>query len=156
MCYRAERAARRRGLACRPSLCALGEEDSSLWNIWTSPATPIVQALGVVQPGHDVDDKGDGTLSRGCLSPAREAVEVGHRRAGRAKSSSSMTMDSSAHYTIEQYATTNGGRLSFDDGPTPSDAMISTFSGQGRKGAFMRSRRGQKNVGIMKRVVREA
>ena len=49
------RAARQLGLSTF-ALWRLGEEDSSLWNVWDKPSDPgSLQALAIVQPGHDVD-----------------------------------------------------------------------------------------------------
>jgi len=51
------RAARALGLQTF-ALWRLGEEDSSLWSIWDKPTSPdSLQALGSVQPGHDVDTR---------------------------------------------------------------------------------------------------
>src|SRR5271165_3797068 len=58
------RAARDLGLQTF-ALWRLGEEDSSLWNIWDKPSNPAsLEALGTVQPGHDVDTEGEGDIIR--------------------------------------------------------------------------------------------
>ena len=58
------RAARALGLQTF-ALWRLGEEDSSLWSIWDKPSAPeSLQALGSVQPGHDVDTEGEGDILR--------------------------------------------------------------------------------------------
>jgi peptidoglycan-N-acetylglucosamine deacetylase len=72
------RAARQLGLQTF-ALWRLGEEDSSLWNVWDHPAIPrSLQALGTVQPGHDVDTEGDGDILRvtGLPQPGKRTVEV--------------------------------------------------------------------------------
>ena len=72
------RAARELGLQTF-ALWRLGEEDSSLWNIWDRPSSPdSLRALGTVQPGHDVDTEGDGEIIRvtGLPQPGKRTVEV--------------------------------------------------------------------------------
>ena len=72
------RAARQLGLQTF-ALWRLGEEDSSLWNVWDHPSNPdSLQALGSVQPGHDVDTEGDGDILRvtGLPQPGKRTVEV--------------------------------------------------------------------------------
>jgi spore germination protein YaaH len=61
------------------ALWRLGEEDSSLWSVWDKPSDPeSLQALGPVQPGHDVDTEGDGDILRvtGLPQPGKRTVEV--------------------------------------------------------------------------------
>ena len=77
------RAARGLGLQTF-ALWRLGEEDSSLWNVWDKPSNPdSLQELGQVQPGHDVDNEGEGDIIRVTgHAPARQAHYRGrHRRA---------------------------------------------------------------------------
>src|SRR5665213_3069079 len=61
------------------ALWRLGEEDSSLWNVWDKPSAPAsLQALGTVQPGHDVDTEGEGDIIRvtGLPKPGKRTVQV--------------------------------------------------------------------------------
>ena len=86
-CSNELRAARQLGLQTF-ALWRLGEEDSSLWNIWDKPSNPdSLQALGAVQPGHDVDTEGDGDILRvtGLPQPGKRTVDRRHRRAGPAQ-----------------------------------------------------------------------
>ena len=72
------RAARQLGLQTF-ALWRLGWEDSSLWNIWDHPSDPTaLQALGTVQPGHDVDTEGDGDILRvtGLPQPGKRTVQI--------------------------------------------------------------------------------
>src|ERR1035438_4015795 len=72
------RAARGMGLQTF-ALWRLGEEDSSLWNIWDKPTSPdALQALGSVQPGHDVDQEGDGDIIRikGLPQSGKRTIQV--------------------------------------------------------------------------------
>jgi len=157
------RAARGLGLQTF-ALWRLGEEDSSLWNIWDKPSNPeSLQALGVVQPGHDVDDEGDGDIIRvvGLPQPGKRTVEVDTDEPDpRKKLIVDEHMDVYPRtYTIEQYGYhANEVALSFDDGPDPkwTPLILDVLRNKGVKGAFMMiGDEGQKNVGIMKRVVRE-
>ena len=61
------------------ALWRLGEEDGSLWNVWDKPTAPeSLQALGSVQPGHDVDNEGDGDIIRvtGLPQSGKRTIEV--------------------------------------------------------------------------------
>jgi len=122
-----------------------------------------LQALGVVQPGHDVDDEGDGDIIRvvGLPQPGKRTVEVDTDEPDpRKKLIVDEHMDVYPRtYTIEQYGYhANEVALSFDDGPDPkwTPLILDVLRNKGVKGAFMMiGDEGQKNVGIMKRVVRE-
>ena len=77
------RAARGLGLQTF-ALWRLGCEDGSMWNIWDKPSNPAsLQALGTLQPGHDVDTEGDGDILRvtGLPQTGKRTVHRGHRRA---------------------------------------------------------------------------
>ena len=118
------RAARELGLQTF-ALWRLGEEDSSLWNIWDHPSDPAsLQALGTVQPGHDVDTEGDGDILRitGLPQPGKRTVDVDTDEPDpRKKLIIDEHMDVYPHpYTVEQYGYhPNEVALSFDDGPDP-------------------------------------
>ena len=52
------RAARGLGLQTF-ALWRLGSEDRAMWNVWDKPSNPAsLDALGTLQPGHDVDTRG--------------------------------------------------------------------------------------------------
>ena len=118
------RAAREMGLQTF-ALWRLGEEDSSLWNVWDKPSNPeSLQALGSVQPGHDVDTEGDGDILRvtGLPQPGKRTVTVDTDELDpRKKLIVDEHMDVYPRtYTIEQYGYhANQVALSFDDGPDP-------------------------------------
>ena len=157
------RAARGMGLQTF-ALWRLGEEDSSLWNVWDKPSNPdSLQELGSVKPSHDVDNEGDGDIIRvtGLPQPGIRTVEVDsdepdpHR-----KLIVDERMDVYPHtYTIEQYGYhANEVALSFDDGPDPkwTPKILNVLRNKGVKGTFMMiGAEAQENVGLMKRVVRE-
>jgi cellulose synthase/poly-beta-1,6-N-acetylglucosamine synthase-like glycosyltransferase/spore germination protein YaaH/peptidoglycan/xylan/chitin deacetylase (PgdA/CDA1 family) len=157
------RAARGLGLQTF-ALWRLGEEDSSLWSVWDKPSSPdSLQALGSVQPGHDVDDEGDGDIIRvtGLPQLGKRTVSVDTDEPDpRKKLIVDEHMDVYPRtYTIQQYGYhPNQVALSFDDGPDPkwTPKILDVLRDKGVKAAFMMiGDEGQKNVGIMKRVVRE-
>jgi hypothetical protein len=157
------RAARELGLQTF-ALWRLGEEDSSLWNVWDKPSSPdSLQELGQVQPGHDVDDEGDGDIIRvtGLPQPGKRTVTVDTDEPDpRKKLIIDEHMDVYPRtYTIQQYGYhPNEVALSFDDGPDPkwTPKILDVLKRQGRQGHIHDDRReAQENVGLMKRVVRE-
>jgi len=157
------RAARGLGLQTF-ALWRLGEEDSSLWNVWDKPTNPdSLKALGVVQPSHDVDNEGDGDIIRvtGLPQPGKRTVEVDSDEPDpRKKLIVDEHMDAYPRtYTIEQYGYhANEVALSFDDGPDPkwTPKILDILRDKGVKGTFMMiGAEAQENVGLMKRVVRE-
>jgi cellulose synthase/poly-beta-1,6-N-acetylglucosamine synthase-like glycosyltransferase/peptidoglycan/xylan/chitin deacetylase (PgdA/CDA1 family)/spore germination protein YaaH len=157
------RAARALGLQTF-ALWRLGSEDSSLWNIWDKPSNPeSLQALGVVQPGHDVDNEGDGDIIRvtGLPQPGKRTVEVDTDEPDpRKKLIVDEHMDVYPRtYTIQQYGYhANEVSLSFDDGPDPkwTPKILDVLRDKGVKGTFlMIGDEAAQNVGVMKRVVRE-
>jgi cellulose synthase/poly-beta-1,6-N-acetylglucosamine synthase-like glycosyltransferase/peptidoglycan/xylan/chitin deacetylase (PgdA/CDA1 family)/spore germination protein YaaH len=157
------RAARGMGLQTF-ALWRLGEEDSSLWNVWDKPTNPdSLKALAVVQPSHDVDNEGEGDIIRvtGLPQPGKRTVEVDTDEPDPHKK---LIVDEHMDvypltYTIEQYGYhANEVALSFDDGPDPkwTPKILDKLRDKGVKGTFMMiGAEAQKNVGLMKRVVRE-
>ncbi|MGA2886699.1 MAG: glycosyltransferase [Terracidiphilus sp.] len=157
------RAARGLGLQTF-ALWRLGEEDSSLWSVWDKPSNPdSLQALGQVQPSHDVDNEGDGDIIRvtGVPQSGKRTVEVDTDEPDpRRKLIVDEHMDVYPRtYTIEQYGYhANEVALSFDDGPDPkwTPKILDILRNKGVKGTFMMiGAEAQENVGVMKRVVRE-
>ena len=157
------RAARGLGLQTF-ALWRLGEEDSSLWDVWDKPTSPdSLQSLGSVQPGHDVDNEGYGDIIRvtGLPQPGKRTVTVDTDEPDpRKKLIIDEHMDVYPRtYTIQQYGYhANEVALSFDDGPDPkwTPKILDVLRNKGVKGAFlMIGDEAAQNVGIMKRVVRE-
>jgi cellulose synthase/poly-beta-1,6-N-acetylglucosamine synthase-like glycosyltransferase/peptidoglycan/xylan/chitin deacetylase (PgdA/CDA1 family)/spore germination protein YaaH len=157
------RAARALGLQTF-ALWRLGQEDSSLWNIWDKPSSPdSLQALASVLPGHDVDTEGDGDIIRivGLPQPGKRTVTVDTDESDpRRKLIVDEHMDTYPRtYVIQQYGyQPNEVALSFDDGPDPkwTPKVLDILRNKGVKGTFlMIGAEAQENVGLMKRVVRE-
>ena len=157
------RAARALGLQTF-ALWRLGEEDSSLWSIWDKPTAPeSLQALGSVQPGHDVDTEGEGDILRvtGLPQPGRRTVTVDTDEADpRKKLIIDEHMDVYPRtYTIEQYGYhPNEVALSFDDGPDPkwTPKILDILKQKNVKGTFlMIGADAAEHVGTMQRVFRE-
>ena len=157
------RAARGLGLSTF-ALWRLGEEDGSLWNVWDKPTAPeSLQALGSVQPGHDVDNEGDGDIIRvtGLPQPGKRTVELDSDETDpRKKLIVDEHMDVYPRtYTIEQYGYhPKEVALSFDDGPDPkwTPKILDILRNKGAKATFMLiGEEAQQNIGLMKRVVRE-
>jgi cellulose synthase/poly-beta-1,6-N-acetylglucosamine synthase-like glycosyltransferase/peptidoglycan/xylan/chitin deacetylase (PgdA/CDA1 family)/spore germination protein YaaH len=157
------RAARGLGLQTF-ALWRLGEEDSSLWSVWDKPSNPdSLQALGKVQPSHDVDNEGDGDIIRvtGLPQPGKRTVEVDTDEPDpRRKLLIDEHMDVYPRtYIVEQYGYhANEVSLSFDDGPDPkwTPKILNVLRDKGVKGTFMMiGSEAQANVSLMKRVVRE-
>jgi cellulose synthase/poly-beta-1,6-N-acetylglucosamine synthase-like glycosyltransferase/peptidoglycan/xylan/chitin deacetylase (PgdA/CDA1 family)/spore germination protein YaaH len=157
------RAARGLGLQTF-ALWRLGEEDNSLWSVWDKPSSPeSLQALGTVQPGHDVDTEGDGDIIRitGLPQQGKRTVSVDTDESDpRRKLIVDEHMDVYPHtYTIEQYGYhPNQVALSFDDGPDPkwTPKVLDILRQRGVKATFMLiGAEAAQNVGLMKRVVKE-
>jgi cellulose synthase/poly-beta-1,6-N-acetylglucosamine synthase-like glycosyltransferase/peptidoglycan/xylan/chitin deacetylase (PgdA/CDA1 family)/spore germination protein YaaH len=157
------RAARGLGLQTF-ALWRLGEEDSSLWSVWDKPSSAgSLQALGLVQPGYDVDNEGEGDIIRvtGQPQPGKRTIEVDTDEPDlRARLITDEHMDVYPRtYTIQQYGYhPNEVALSFDDGPDPkwTPKILDVLRDKGAKGTFMLiGEEAQQNVGLMKRVVRE-
>ena len=142
------RAARGLGLQTF-ALWRLGEEDSSLWNVWDKPSSPdSLQALGPVQPGHDVDNEGEGDIIRvtGLPQPGKRTIEVDTDEPDpRKKLIIDEHMDVYPRtYTIQQYGYhPNEVALSFDDGPDPkwTPKILDILTRQGRQGHLHADRR---------------
>ena len=146
------------------ALWRLGEEDSSLWNIWDRPSNPdSLSALGSVQPGHDVDTEGDGDILRvtGLPKPGKRTVTVDTDEPDpRKKLIVDEHMDVYPRtYTIEQYGYhPNEVALTFDDGPDPqwTPKILSILKQKNVKGTFfLIGAEGADHVGLMQRIVRE-
>lgn len=157
------RAARELGLETF-ALWRLGEEDSSLWNVWDRPSAPeSLNELGTVQPGHDVDTEGVGDIMRvvGLPHPGTRTVTVDtdepdlHKR---------LIVDEHMDVYPQTYAIQEYGyhphevSLSFDDGPDPrwTPKILDVLEKYNVKGTFfMIGDEAAENVGIMKRVYRD-
>jgi hypothetical protein len=137
------RAARGLGLQTF-ALWRLGEEDSSLWNVWDKPSNPeSLQELASVQPGHDVDTEGEGDILRVTGLPSRQA----HREVDTDEPDPRKKLITDEHmdvyprtYTIEQYGYhPNEVALSFDDGPDPkwTPKILDILKQKNVKGTFM-------------------
>ena len=157
------RAARGLGLQTF-ALWRLGSEDSSVWNVWDKPSSPeSLQALGTMQPGHDVDTEGEGDILRviGLPQPGKRTVSVDTDEPDpRKKLIVDEHMDVYPHtYTVQQYGYhPNEVALSFDDGPDPkwTPKILDILKQKGVKGTFMMiGAAAQENVGLMQRVARE-
>ncbi|HEX4758081.1 MAG TPA: glycosyltransferase [Terracidiphilus sp.] len=157
------RAARQLGLQTF-ALWRLGEEDSSLWSIWDKPSTPeSLQALGSVQPGHDVDTEGEGDILRvtGLPQPGRRTVTVDTDEPDpRKKLIVDEHMDVYPRtYTIEQYGYhPNEVAISFDDGPDPkwTPQILDVLKRKNAKATFMViGSDAAEHVGVLKRIARE-
>jgi cellulose synthase/poly-beta-1,6-N-acetylglucosamine synthase-like glycosyltransferase/peptidoglycan/xylan/chitin deacetylase (PgdA/CDA1 family)/spore germination protein YaaH len=157
------RAARELGLQTF-ALWRLGEEDSSLWNIWDKPGNPAsLQALGVVQPGHDVDTEGEGDIIRvtGLPKVGKRTVQIDTDEPDPSKR---LIIDEHMDvypntYTIQQYGYhPNQVALSFDDGPDPkwTPRILDVLKRKGAHATFMMiGEEAQQNIGLMQRAVRE-
>ncbi len=157
------RAARALGLQTF-ALWRLGEEDSSLWNIWDKPSSPdSLQALGSVQPGHDVDTEGEGDILRvtGLPQSGQRTVTVDTDEPDpRKKLITDEHMDIYPRsYVIEQYGYhPNEVALSFDDGPDPkwTPMILDVLKRDNVKATFLLiGAEAAENVGVMQRIARE-
>ena len=157
------RAARELGLETF-ALWRLGEEDSSVWNIWDRPlAPPSLSELGTVQPGHDVDTEGEGDILRvtGLPQSGKRTVEVDTDEPDpRKKLIVDEHMDVYPRsYTVEQYGYhPNELAISFDDGPDPqwTPRILDILKEKHVSGTFMLiGEEAAENVSLMRRIVRE-
>jgi cellulose synthase/poly-beta-1,6-N-acetylglucosamine synthase-like glycosyltransferase/peptidoglycan/xylan/chitin deacetylase (PgdA/CDA1 family) len=122
-----------------------------------------LQALGKVQPGHDIDTEGDGDIIRvtGLPQPGKRTITVDTDETDpRKKLIVDEHMDVYPRtYTIEQYGYhPNEVALSFDDGPDPkwTPKILDVLRNKGVKATFMLiGAEAAQNVGVMKRIVRE-
>ena len=157
------RAARALGLQTF-ALWRLGEEDSSLWNIWDKPTAPeSLQALSSVQPGHDVDTEGEGDILRvtGLPQHGTRTVTVDTDEPDpRKKLVIDEHMDVYPRtYTIEQYGYhPNEVALSFDDGPDAkwTPRILDILKQKNVKGTFLIiGSAAAEHVGVLQRVFKE-
>ena len=157
------RAARELGLQTF-ALWRLGEEDSSLWNIWDHPSDPAaLQALGTLQPGHDVDTEGDGDILRitGLPQPGKRSVDVDTDEPDpRKKLIDDEHMDVYPHpYTVQQHGYhPNELALTFDDSPDPewTPKILDILKAKHVEGTFMAiGSQAAEHIGLMQRIVRE-
>ena len=157
------RAARELGIQTF-ALWRLGEEDSSLWNVWDHPADPAsLYALGTVQPGHDVDTQGDGDILRviGLPQPGKRTVEVDTDEPDpHKKLIVDEHMDVYPHtFEVQQYGYhPHEIALSFDDGPDPkwTPRILDVLKQEHATATFMLiGSEAADNVGLMQRIVRD-
>ena len=157
------RAARELGLETF-ALWRLGEEDSSLWNIWDRPMAPdAVNELGKVQPGHDVDTQGVGDIIRvaGLPHPGQRTVTVDTDEPDLQKR---LIVDEHMDvypetYTLQEYGyRPNQVALSFDDGPDPrwTPKILDVLERKHATATFMIiGDEAAENVGLLRRIVRD-
>ena len=157
------RAARELGIQTF-ALWRLGEEDSSLWNIWDKPMAPnAVNQLAVVQPGHEVDTEGVGDIMRvvGLPHPGKRTVTVDTSEPDPRKR---LIVDEHMvvypqTYTIQEYGYHPGEvALSFDDGPDPrwTPKILDILKEKHVPGTFFEiGDEAANNIGLMQRVYRD-
>ena len=157
------RAARQLGLQTF-ALWRLGEEDSSLWNVWDHPSDPAsLQALSIVQPGHDVDTEGEGDIIRvtGLPQPGKRTVQIDDDEPDpRKKLIIDEHMDVYPRtYTVQQYGYhPKELALTFDDSPDPTwtPKILDILKAKHVKGTFMAiGSVAAQHVGLMQRIVRD-
>ncbi len=146
------------------ALWRLGEEDSSIWNIWDRPSNPdALHALTIVQPGNDIDTEGDGEIIRvtGLPKNGKRTVEID---TDEPDPRNALIIDEHMDvypntYTVQQYGYhPNKVALSFDDGPDPkwTPRILDILKRKGAHGTFMLiGDEAQQNIGLMQRIVRE-
>ncbi|HWA95557.1 MAG TPA: glycosyltransferase [Terracidiphilus sp.] len=157
------RAARELGLQTF-ALFRLGSEDSSLWNIWDRPmSSTALNSLGNVQPGHEVDQEGEGDILRvtGLPKPGKRTVQADPDEPDpRKKLIVHEHMDVYPRpCTVEYYGyKPNEVAISFDDGPDPkwTPKILDILKQKNVKATFMMiGDEAQENIGLMQRVKRE-
>ncbi|MFP5236599.1 MAG: glycosyltransferase [Acidobacteriota bacterium] len=146
------------------ALWRLGWEDRSLWHIWDKPSSPAsLQALGTVQPGHDVDTEGEGDIIRvtGLPKSGKRTVQIDTDEPDpRKKLIIDEQMDVyPSSYTIRQFGYhPNEVALSFDDGPDPqwTPKILDVLERKHAHATFMLiGEEAQQNIGLMQRIVRD-
>ncbi|KAA6456874.1 glycosyltransferase [Acidobacteria bacterium AB60] len=157
------RAARLLGLQTF-ALWRLGEEDGSVWNIWDRPNDAVsLQALGSVQPGHEVDTEGEGEIIRVTGTP-KTGTRVVESDTDEPDLRKRLIIDEHMEvypntYTVNQYGyKSNQVALSFDDGPDPkwTPRILDILKHKGAHATFMLiGEEAQQNLGLMKRIVNE-
>jgi len=157
------RGARQLGLSTF-ALWRLGSEDSSLWSIWDKPSNPeSLQALGSVQPGHDVDIEGEGDIMRvtNLPQPGKRTVSVDtDERDPRKQLVIDEHMDVYPRtYTVQYYGyRPNQVAISFDDGPDPkwTPKILDILKKKNVKGTFfLIGNEAAESIGLMQRIARE-
>ena len=157
------RAARQLGLSTF-ALWRLGWEDNSMWNIWDKPSAPeSLQALSVVQPGHDLDLEGEGDIMRvtGLPQAGKRTVTVDtDEKDPRKKLIEDEHMDVYPRtYTVQYYGYhPDEVAISFDDGPDPkwTPRILDVLKRENVKGTFMLiGMEAAENIGLMQRIARE-
>ena len=137
----------------------LGLQTFALWRLGAGRQLPVeyvgqaqqprsLQALGFVQPGHDVDTEGEGDIMRvtGLPQPGKRTVEVDTDEPDpRKKLIIDEHMDVYPRtYTVEQYGYhPNQVALSFDDGPDPkwTPKILDILKQEARQGRLHDDRR---------------
>ena len=157
------RAARGLGLETF-ALWRLGEEDSSLWNIWDRPLAPDADnQLGSVQPGHDVDSEGVGDIIRvvGLPQSGKRTVTVDtddNNPRTRLIVDEHMDVYPQA-YTVQEFGYhPKQVALSFDDGPDPrwTPKILDVLEREHATATFMIiGDEAAENVGLLKRIFRD-
>lgn len=157
------RAARELGLQTF-ALWRLGEEDSSLWNVWDKPMSPnAVDKLSTVQPGHNVDTQGIGDILRvvGLPHPGKRTVTVDTSETDPRKRfivDEHMVVYPQT-YTIQEYGYhPKEVALSFDDGPDPrwTPKILRILKEKHVQGTFFEiGDEAADNIGLMQRVYRD-
>jgi cellulose synthase/poly-beta-1,6-N-acetylglucosamine synthase-like glycosyltransferase/peptidoglycan/xylan/chitin deacetylase (PgdA/CDA1 family)/spore germination protein YaaH len=146
------------------ALWRLGEEDSSLWNVWDKPSSPdSLRALAAPQPGHNIDIEGEGEIIRitGLPKPGKRSLEIDTDEPDpRKKLIIDEHMDVYPNtYSVQQYGYhPNQVALSFDDGPDPkwTPRILDILKRKGVHGTFMLiGEEAQQNISLMQRIVRE-
>jgi cellulose synthase/poly-beta-1,6-N-acetylglucosamine synthase-like glycosyltransferase/peptidoglycan/xylan/chitin deacetylase (PgdA/CDA1 family)/spore germination protein YaaH len=146
------------------ALWSLGQEDRSLWSVWDKPSSPdALAALGVVPPGHDLDDEGTGDIIHisGTPKPGGRTVQLDTDEADpRRKLIIDEHMDTyPLSYRVDYYGYHPGEvALSFDDGPDPAwtPKILDILKQKQVKGTFlMIGEEAQEYVGLVQRAVRE-
>ena len=157
------RAARQMGLQTF-ALWRLGYEDSSLWNVWDKPSSPnSLEALALVEPGHDVDTEGEGDIMRvtGLPQQGKRSVQVD---TDEPEAQRKLIIDEHMdvypqNYTVSYYGYhPNQVALSFDDGPDPkwTPRILDILKKKDAKGTFLIiGEDALENIGLMKRELRE-
>jgi peptidoglycan-N-acetylglucosamine deacetylase len=157
------RAARQLGLSTF-ALWRLGEEDSSLWNVWDKPSSSdSPQALDTVPPGNDLDIEGEGDIMRvtGLPKPGTRTIELDTDETDpRKKLIVDEHMDVYPRtYTVQYYGYhPNEVAISFDDGPDPkwTPKILDILKRKNVKGTFMLiGEEAAENIGLMQRIARE-
>ncbi|HVC46151.1 MAG TPA: glycosyltransferase, partial [Terracidiphilus sp.] len=157
------RAARELGLQTF-ALWRLGSEDSSMWNVWDKPTNAAsLNALGSLQPGHDVDSEGAGDILRvtGLPRPGKRTVEADPDETDpRKKLIVDEHMVQYPHtYTVQYYGYhPHEVAISFDDGPDPrwTPQILDILKAKHAHATFMMiGDEALQNIGLMRRVVDE-